>query len=313
MSKCPVVAVAGSSPATLGCDCLAHRFGSAADRPGRRPRYGSDMSDAEWALVRDLLPVPGWLAGRGGRPEGYCHRQMIDAVRYLVDNGIKWRAMPSDFPPWPRVYAFFARWRDAGLVAELHDRLRGAVRDGEGREEEPSAGVVDSQSVKADATVTLASRGYDAGKKINGRKRHLFTDTLGLLLAVLVTPASTTDRDAARILLPRAKSRYGRLARVWADGGYTGHLADWTAQRLGVVLDVVRRSDDVTGFQVLPRRWVVERSFAWFLRSRRLVRDYERRTDSSEAVILWSMTILMSRRLAAQHHQHHHLVPVRAA
>ncbi|MBB5124683.1 IS5 family transposase [Streptomyces griseoloalbus] len=271
------------------------------------------MSDAEWALVRDLLPVPGWLAGRGGRPEGYCHRQMIDAVRYLVDNGIKWRAMPSDFPPWPRVYAFFARWRDAGLVAELHDRLRGAVRDGEGREEEPSAGVVDSQSVKADATVTLASRGYDAGKKINGRKRHLFTDTLGLLLAVLVTPASTTDRDAARILLPRAKSRYGRLARVWADGGYTGHLADWTAQRLGVVLDVVRRSDDVTGFQVLPRRWVVERSFAWFLRSRRLVRDYERRTDSSEAVILWSMTILMSRRLAAQHHQHHHLVPVRAA
>jgi transposase len=103
------------------------------------------MSDAEWALVRDLLPVPAWMAGRGGRPEGYCHREMIDAVRYLVDNGIKWRAMPCDFPPWPRVYAFFARWRDAGLVAELHDRLRGAVREAEGREEEPSAAVVDSQ------------------------------------------------------------------------------------------------------------------------------------------------------------------------
>ncbi|MFR0359509.1 transposase [Streptomyces sediminimaris] len=121
------------------------------------------MSDAEWALVRDLLPVPSWMAGRGGRPESYCHRQMIDAVRYLVDNGIKWRAMPCDFPPWPRVYAFFARWRDAGLVAELHDRLRGAVRDAEGREEEPSAAVVDSQSVKADATVAFASRGFDAG------------------------------------------------------------------------------------------------------------------------------------------------------
>ncbi|WP_234310536.1 MULTISPECIES: IS5 family transposase [unclassified Streptomyces] len=184
------------------------------------------MSDAEWALVRDLLPVPGWLAGRGGRPEGYCHRQMIDAVRYLVDNGIKWRAMPSDFPPWPRVYSFFARWREAGLVAELHDRLREAVRQAEGRRPEPSAAVVDSQSVKADTTVTLASQGYDTGKKINGRKRHLLTDTLGLLLAVLVTPASATDRDAARILLPAAKKHLRRLTRVWADGGYTGHLTD---------------------------------------------------------------------------------------
>lgn len=155
---------------------------------------------------------------------------MIDAVRYLVDNGIKWRAMPCDFPPWPRVYAFFARWRDTGLVAELHDRLRGAVRDAESREEEPSAGVVDSQSVKADATVGNTSRGFDAGKKINGRKRHLLTDTLGLLLDVLVTPASTTDRDAARILLPVAKKHFRRLSRIWADGGCCGHLQDWAAQ-----------------------------------------------------------------------------------
>ncbi|MFI7503294.1 transposase [Streptomyces sp. NPDC049687] len=139
-----------------------------------------------------------------------------------------------------------------------------------------------------------------ADRKINGRKRHLLTDTLGLLLAVLVTPASTTDRDAARILLPAAKKHFRRLVRVWADGGYTGHLTDWTLQHLGLVLDIVRRSDDVQGFQVLPRRWVVERSFAWLLRSRRLVRDYERRTDTSESVILWSMTMLMSRRLAAR-------------
>jgi transposase len=270
------------------------------------------MSDAEWALVRDLLPVPGWMAGQGGRPEGYCHRQMIDAVRYLVDNGIKWRAMPADFPPWPRVYAFFARWRDTGLVAELHDRLRGAVREAEGREAEASAAVVDSHSVKADATVSFASRGYDAGKKINGRKRHLLTDTLGLLLDVLVTPASTTDRDAARILLSAASHCLPRLSRIWADGGYRGHLQDWAAQHLGLVLDVVRRSDDVSGFEVLPRRWVVERSFAWLLRSRRLVRDYERRTDTSEAVIQWSMTTLMSRRLAARH-QHQEPVPVRGA
>jgi transposase len=121
---------------------------------------------------------------------------------------------------------------------------------------------VDSQSVKADATVTFGSRGYDAGKKINGHKRHLLTDTLGLLLAVLITPASTTDRDAARILLPAARKHLGRLSRIWADGGYRGHLQDWAAQHLGLVLDVVRRSDDVSGFHVLPRPWVVERSFA---------------------------------------------------
>ncbi|WP_260609538.1 transposase [Streptomyces sp. WAC 01325] len=125
------------------------------------------MSDAEWAVVKDLLPVPGWLAGRGGRPEGFCHRQMIDAVRYLVDNGIKWRAMPSDFPPWPRVYAFFTRWRDTGLVGELHDRLHQAVRQAEGRDPEPSAAVVDSQSVKADSPTphagsTRARRSTDA-------------------------------------------------------------------------------------------------------------------------------------------------------
>ncbi|MGC0334812.1 transposase [Streptomyces sp. SAI-170] len=205
------------------------------------------MSDAEWVLVRDLLPVPGWPAGRGGRPEGYCHRQMIDAVCYLVDNGIRWRAMPSEFPPWPRVYAFFTRWRDAGLVTELHERLREAVRTGEGRSPEPSAGIVDSQSVKADTTVVHASRGFDAGKKVNGRKRHLLTDTLGLLLNVLVTPASTTDRDAARTLLPAAKEDFRRLARVRADGGYTGHLTDWTSRHLGLVLDIVRRHANVQG------------------------------------------------------------------
>ncbi|WP_346767450.1 transposase [Streptomyces sp. C1-2] len=139
-------------------------------------------------------------------------------------------------------------------MAELHDRLREAVRDAEGRDREPTAAVIDSQSVKADATVALTSRGFDADKKINGRKRHLLTDTLGLLLAVLVAPASTTDRDAARLLLPAARGRFGRLARVWADGSYTGHLVDWSAAQLDVVLDIVRRSDDICGFQVLSRR-----------------------------------------------------------
>ncbi|WP_231406715.1 IS5 family transposase [Streptomyces sp. MC1] len=207
------------------------------------------MSDAEWTLVRDLLPAPGWPAGRGGPPEGYCHRQMIDAVRCLVDNGIKWRAVPSDFPPWPRVYAFFARWRDTGLVAELHERLREPVRTSEGRSPEPNAAVVDSQSMKADATVAHVSRGYDAGKKINGRKRHLLTDTLGLLLAALVTPASTTDRDAARILLPAAKKHFRRLVRVEVRGG-----GDPSAHDGGAVGAIVRGAQEQQASGAQPGR-----------------------------------------------------------
>ncbi|MFE6156778.1 transposase [Streptomyces sp. NPDC057889] len=163
--------------ARLACDCLAHRFGNAADRPDRARAYDTDLTDAEWQRIRPLLPVPGWLEGRGGRPEGYCHRVMLDAV---VDGGIKWRAMPADFPPWDRVYAFFRRWRETGLLTEFHDRLRGKVREAAGREPEPSAAIIDSQSVKADAVVGADSRGYDDGKKINGRRRHLICDTLGL-------------------------------------------------------------------------------------------------------------------------------------
>ncbi|WP_435191453.1 IS5 family transposase [Streptomyces sp. bgisy126] len=256
------------------------------------------MSDAEWAVVRDAMPVPGWLEGRGGQPEGYCHRQMVDAVRYLVAGGIAWRAMPADFPAWDRVYAFFRRWRDKGLVAEFHDRLRDRVREAAGRDPEPSAGIIDAQSVRAAASVLAASRGFDGGKKVNGRKRHIVVDTLGLLLTVMVTAASVTDRDAGQTLLARLRERHWRIARVWADGGYTGRLVDLARDVWRVALTVVKRSDDAAGFTVLPKRWLVERTFAWLMRSRRLTRDYEGRTDSSEAVIRWSMSMVMSRRLA---------------
>ncbi|MCZ4103794.1 MULTISPECIES: IS5 family transposase [unclassified Streptomyces] len=178
------------------------------------------MTDAEWVQVRDLLPVPGWLEGRGGRPEAYCHRQMVDAVRYLVAGGITWRAMPADFPAWDRVYAFWRRWRDQGWIAEFHDRLRDRVREAAGRDTEPTAGIIDAQSVKGAASVPAASRGFDGGKKVNGRKRHIVVDTLGLLLAVSVTAASVTDRDAARTVLTRLHQRhwpwpgYGRTAAI---------------------------------------------------------------------------------------------------
>lgn len=288
----------GFNSSAVSCDCLAHRFGNAADQPDRARFYDTDLTDAEWECIRSLLPVPAWLEGRGGRPEGYCHRVMLDAVFYVVDGGIKWRAMPVDFPPWDRVYAFFRRWRDSGLVAELHDRLRGGVREAAGRDPEPTAAVIDSQSVKADAVVGAASRGFDGAKKINGRRRHLICDTLGLLLMIHVTAGDVTDRQAACDMLPALADRFPTISKVWADGGYTGTLISWALAVLHLVVTVIKRTDDVSGFVVLPRRWCVERSFAWLLRSRRLVRDYERRPDSSEAMIRWSMTMLMIRRLA---------------
>ncbi|MCI3276983.1 IS5 family transposase [Streptomyces cylindrosporus] len=256
------------------------------------------MTDEEWAAIRPLLPVPAWMQGRGGQPEGCCHRQLLDAIRYLVAGGISWRAMPADFPDWPRVYAFFRRWREHGLLAEFHDRLRGRVREREGREAEPTVGIIDAQSVKAAASVPAASRGYDGGKKVGGRKRHIVTDCLGLLLVVAVTAAKIGDRDAATGLLQRLRRLHGDITLVWADGGYTGLLVDWCRQKLALTLEIVKRTDDMTGFVVLPRRWVAERTFAWLMHSRRLARDYETLPASSEAMIQWSMITRMSRRLA---------------
>ncbi|MBL3671509.1 IS5 family transposase [Streptomyces sp. M2CJ-2] len=290
-----------SNAVTRECDCLAHQFGNAADHPMRERRYPTDMTDEEWAVVRPLLPTPGWLRGRGGQPEAYCHRQILDAVRYLVDNGIKWRAVPADFPPWDRVYAFFRRWRDHALVQEFHDRLRAQVRTRLGRDAEPTAGVIDSQSVKADAVVGADSRGFDGGKLVNGRKRHVVVDTLGLLLGVMVTAADIGDRAAAQVLLARVAAAHHRLELVWADGGYTGSLIEHCLAAFALVLAIVKRSDDLRGFVVLPKRWIVERCFAHLMRSRRLVRDVERSTSSAEAMVYWSMTMVMTRRLARPH------------
>jgi transposase len=287
-----------SNSGARSCDCLAHRFGNAGDHPDREPRYPSDMSDAEWAVVRDAMPVPAWMNGKGGQPEGYCHRQMLDAVRYLVAGGITWRAMPGDFPVWDRVYAFARRWGATGLLAELHGRLRGLVREDAGRDPEPTAAIVDSQSVRAAATVPASSRGYDAGKKVPGRKRHIMVDCLGLLLVVMVTTASVHDSNAAVPLLECLRGRFKKITLVWADGGYAGRLVTWAKEKLQLTVEIVKRSDDASGFVVLPRRWCGKRTFAWLFRSRRLVRDYETLPAVHERMVLWSMTMLMTRRLA---------------
>ncbi|MGW0886167.1 transposase [Streptomyces sp. NPDC002671] len=190
------------------------------------------------------------------------------------------------------------RWRDHGLVREFHDRLRHKVREQAGRDPEPSAGVIDSQLVKADAVVGADSRGFDGSKLINGRKRHVVVDTLGLLLAVLVTSADIGDRAAAHVLFAQVAAAHHLLALVWADVGYTGCLVEYCLAALALVLAIVRRSDDMRGFVVLPKRWSVERFFAHLMRSRRLVRDFDRSTGSAEAMVYWSMPLLMTRRLA---------------
>ncbi|MGX7826541.1 IS5 family transposase [Actinokineospora sp. 24-640] len=220
----------------------------------RARRYPTDVTDAQWAVLDPLLPDPACLAGRGGRWEKHCRRVIVDAILYVVDNGIKWRALPADFPPWQTIYKRFAAWEKVGATQRLLDALRDRARLAAGRAAAPSAAIVDSQSVRAAETVGKTTRGYDAGKKVPGRKRHVVVDTLGLLLAVLVTPASTQDRVAARSLLRRMRDTAGgRIALLWADGGYTGTLLDWARKTLGLVVEIVRRPDLPT-FTVLPRR-----------------------------------------------------------
>ncbi|GGL15561.1 IS5 family transposase [Streptomyces flaveus] len=225
---------------------------------------------------------------------------MLDAVRYVVDNGVKWANLPRDFPPYRRVHAFARRWQVTGLLAELHDRLRDKVRQKEGRTVDPTAAIVDSQSVRAAANIPRPTTGWDGGKKVGGRKRHLVVDCLGLVLAVAVSAANVQDRDAAVPLLDRLRRLYFSLRLVWADGGYAGSLVDWARENLRLTLDIVKRTDDTRGFVVLPRRWVVERTLSWLMRSRRLARDYETLPAMHEAMVLWSMTMLMSGRLAGR-------------
>ncbi|MFD5435806.1 IS5 family transposase [Kitasatospora sp. NPDC127067] len=210
---------------------------------------------------------------------------------------MRWASLPAGFPKWRAVYRFFRRWRDNDLIKELYGRLRARLRELAGKTEEPTAAIIDSQSVKGDATVPASSHGYDAGKKINGRKRHIAVDTLGLLLVVIVTAASVSDREAGRDLLERLRARHRTITLVWADGGYTGWLVDFASAVLALALTIVS-PDDVSGFTVLPRRWVVERSFSHLIRARRLTRDYETRTDSAEAMLWWAASIPATRRLA---------------
>jgi transposase len=227
-------------------------------------------------------------------------RAMVDAISYVVRNGVEWRALPVDFPPWQAVYAFFRRWNERGLPQQLTGRLRDQLRARLGRDQQPSAAIMDSQSVKASEAVGAATRGFDSGKKINGRKRHVAVDVEGFLLAVVVTAANVGDRMGAKLLLTRLLDTCTRLALIWADSGYDGQpLATWARSVAAVTLQVIKRTE-AHAFKVVPRRWVVERTLGWLLRYRRLVRDYEHRPDHHEAMVYWATVLIMTKRLAHQ-------------
>jgi transposase len=303
----PAVSQDASSQAStaVGCRCCP----GGISRSFRARRYPSDMSDAEWAVTEPALPGPAWKQGRGGRPAEHCRRDIVDAIRYLVKEGIQWRAMPADFPPWSTVYDCLAGWQASGATAAMHDELREQCRVAAGRNPEPTAAVIDSQSVKAAETVARSSRGFDAGKKINGRKRHIAVDVMGLLLVIVITAASVQDRDGARALPWRLRACFRTVTLAWADGGYAGKLITWAHANLRLTVEVVKRTT-AHAFVVLRRRWVVERTFAWISRSRRTVRDYERLPEHHATMIYWSMIIIMTRRLARHQHRTESRPPV---
>ncbi len=254
--------------------------------------YPTDLTDRQWDCIKDLIPPP----KPGGRPRTLDMRQVINAMLYLVVTGCQWRMLPHDYPKWQSVYHYFRQWRDDGTWQRLHDTLRAEVRRQAGRHKHPTAGALDSQSVKT--TQIPGVRGYDAGKHINGRKRHVLVDTLGLLLAVVVTAASTSDPAGARLLLRRLGGACKQVRKIWVDGTYRGQVLDWVSAHFKFRLQPVLRAADQQGFVVLPWRWVVERTFAWLTQCRRLSKDYEVLPSSSEAMIYIAMTRLMIRRLA---------------
>lgn len=265
-----------------------------ASSPSSSRRYDSDLTDAQWRLVEPLLPPP----ATAGRREKHPRREIVNAILYVVRTGCAWRLLPKEYPPWQTVFWYFKRWRTDGSLDRVHDALRDRLRDAQGRDPMVSAGIVDAQSVKGADTVGSTSRGYDAGKKVNGRKRHVVVDTLGLLLVVMVTAASVQDRDGGARVLERLRFRMPSVAVVWADGGYAGRLIAYARQVLKVTVDIVRKKEGQRTFEVLPRRWVVERTLSWISRCRRLAHDYERLPEHSEAMVKWAMIGLMTRRLA---------------
>jgi putative transposase len=261
-----------------------------------RKTYPTDLSDAQWTRLQSYLPIP----KAEGRPRTHSLRDVLDAIFYVVRSGCHWRLLPHDFPPWSTVYYHFRRFRSSGLWSLILKGLHAAERKRAGKDPQPTAAIMDSQSVKT-VEESAHPSGYDAHKNLKGRKRHLLVDTLGLPLSIYVTSADVQDRVGARCLLAGLKPFVPRLKKIWADGAYTGEkLADWCKEQGGWELEIVERSADTEGFAVVPRRWIVERTFGWLMRNRRLSKDYERMVQSSEGFMEVAMIRLILKRLARE-------------
>jgi putative transposase len=282
--------------------------------------YLTDLSDAQWSCLGFLLPPP----RTGGRPKSHSPRAILDAIFYVLRSGCSWRLLPRDFPPWKTVYHYFRQWRLDGTFERLNAALRERLRIRSGRNAQPSAAIVDSQSAKTTG-VGGEARGYDGGKKIRGRKRHLLVDTEGFVLKAKVHSAKIPDQDGLRLLLESAGTAVSELKHLWLDAGYEGRGKRWAEEILGLSVEVVRKPPKPTpekvariwaqelakegekidwqrlmplrGFRVLPRRWVVERTFSWLGQNRRMSKDYEKLCASAEAFVYVAMIRLMVRRL----------------
>ncbi|WP_445557912.1 MULTISPECIES: IS5 family transposase [unclassified Ochrobactrum] len=267
---------------------------TARQQYGRRnARYASDLTDAEWTVIEPMMPAPSRL----GRPRKTDLREVVNALLYIASSGGAWRLLPTDFPPFSTVQKYFYRWRDEGMLRMINNALVMAARELTGKQPSPTAGVIDSQSVKT--TESGGIRGFDAGKKINGRKRHIVVDTLGLMVGLVIHSAGIQDRDGAPDVLKTILKRWPWLRHIFADGGYAGPKLKGRLEKVGkFTLEIVKRSDHAAGFKLLPRRWVVERTFAWLGRCRRLAKDFEKTIVSAEAWVYIANIRLLTRRVA---------------
>ncbi len=250
--------------------------------------YPTDITDSQWKTILSIL--------RDKRKRKYSLRDIFDAIFYLLKTGCQWRMLPNNFPPWKTVYYYFSKWKNDGTIELIHELLRDMIRLKSGKNESPSVALIDSQSVKTTRSGGVC-RGIDGGKKTKGRKRHIIVDTMGLLLTVIVHAANEHDSKAASKVIVELKGRFHRLIKIIADGGYRGELVEKTQRTFGWILEIVLRKDSTKKFEVLPKRWVVERTFAWFESYRRLSKDFEYHPETSQVMIQLAMIKLMLNRI----------------